>query len=57
MLQLQAAIVGFFESRKNLQKRGFTGAIAANQADALPAFQRKIGVIKKSDVAKSELGV
>jgi hypothetical protein len=54
---LQAAIVGFFESGQDLQKRGFTGAIAANQADALPAFQSKIGVIKKSDVAKSELGV
>ena len=39
------------------EKGGFACAIAANQANALSGFKRKLCVVQQSDVPKCELGV
>ena len=57
LLQLQAPVIRLLHPRKDLEQRRLAGAIASDQADPLVAFQRKIGVIKKSDVPEGELGV
>jgi hypothetical protein len=57
LLQLQASIIRLLHPRKDLEQRRLASAIASDQADPLVAFQRKIGVIKKSDVPEGELSV
>ena len=57
LLQLQGAVVGFFQSGQDFEQRGLAGAVAADQADALAGFQRKIRVVQQGDVPKSELSV
>ncbi len=57
LLQLQGAVIGFFQACQNFQQGRLARAVATYQAYALVAFKRKICVVQQRDMPKSELGV
>ena len=57
LLQLEDAVVGFFEPCQNLQQGRLARSVATDQADSFAGFKRKVGVIQQRDVTESELGV
>ena len=56
-LQLQRAVVGFFEAAEDLEERGFAGAVAADEADALGLEQGEVRVVEQRHVAEGQLRI
>src|SRR5690606_446475 len=57
LLLLQLAVVERSLPRNHAKERGFPGAIAADEADALARLEREAGAVEERQVAVGELGV
>ncbi len=53
-LQAHLAVIGARHALDQLQQRGFAGAVAADEADALARFDDEIGVIEERHMAVGE---
>ena len=57
VLDLHAAVVGFFHARQYFEHGGFARAVAANQAHAFRGFKGKTSMVEQGDVPESQLSV
>jgi hypothetical protein len=54
---LNFAVVELRQPRDDAQERGFPGAVATDQANALTGADCQLSAIEKRPVAKGEMGV
>jgi len=57
LLQLQQAVIEFFDAGEDFQQRGLARAIAADEAYTLANFQRERSAIEQGHVAESKMRI